>query len=88
MVVELEVHLIAVRDGQWKLVSKHPGDWRLYDLEADRTEQHDLAAAQPDRAKQLGAQWGAWAKRVGVQPWSVIQAAAPRTPPANVIKKL
>jgi len=33
----------AVRQGKWKLVSKHPGQWELYDIEADRTELTDLA---------------------------------------------
>jgi arylsulfatase len=68
----------AIRVGSWKLVSKFPGGWELYDIAADRMEQRDLAAAQPERVKELSAQWEAWAKRVGVQPWSVIQAAAPK----------
>jgi uncharacterized protein YraI len=37
----------AVRLGRWKLVSKHPGRWELFDLEADRTEMHSLAEAEP-----------------------------------------
>jgi len=61
----------AVREGKWKLVSKHPGRWELYDMEADRTELHDLTAQEPDRARSLEAQWDAWAKRVGVEPWPV-----------------
>jgi arylsulfatase len=61
----------AIRSGRWKLVSKHPGGWELYDLEADRAEQNDLAAQQPDRVQQLAAQWQAWAKRAGVEPWPV-----------------
>jgi Arylsulfatase A and related enzymes len=28
----------AVRAGKWKLVSKYPDQWELYDMEADRTE--------------------------------------------------
>jgi arylsulfatase len=32
----------AMRDGKWKLVSRHPDSWELYDLEADRTEINDL----------------------------------------------
>jgi arylsulfatase len=59
----------AIRVGDWKLVSKHPGDWELYDIAADRTEQHNLAAQQPARVKELAAQWEVWAKRVGVLPW-------------------
>jgi arylsulfatase len=59
----------AVRDGKWKLVSRYSTKWELFDMEADRTELHDLSAIQPERAKQMAAQWDAWAKRIGVQPW-------------------
>jgi arylsulfatase len=59
----------AIRKGQWKLVSKHPGPWELYDMEADRTETRDLAAAQPVRVQSMAAAWDTWAKRVGVRPW-------------------
>jgi len=61
----------AIRDGKWKLVSKHPGGWELYDMEADRTELSDLSATEPDRAQSMVRQWEAWAKRVGVEPWPV-----------------
>lgn len=61
----------AVRDGKWKLVSKHPGAWELYDLEADRTEMNDLAAGQSARVAELTAAWEAWAGRVGVLPWPI-----------------
>ncbi|HYE17959.1 MAG TPA: arylsulfatase [Tepidisphaeraceae bacterium] len=60
----------AVRAGQWKLVAKGPGGaWELYDMEADRAETTDLAKAQPERVKELVAQWEAWAKRTGAIPW-------------------
>jgi arylsulfatase A-like enzyme len=78
----------AIRVGRWKLVSKHPDGWELYDIDADRTEQHDLAAQQPDRVKQMAAQWDAWANRVGVRPWAEIQAAAPKTPITNLHTKI
>ena len=39
----------AVRIGKWKLVRKYPDAWELYDMEADRTEMHDLAAQHPER---------------------------------------
>ncbi|MBI4625939.1 MAG: arylsulfatase [Verrucomicrobia bacterium] len=66
----------AIRSGQWKLVSKHPGGWELYDIEADRAEQHDLSAQHSDRVKTMAAQWEAWAKRAGVEPWPVNAGAA------------
>ncbi len=59
----------AVRIGDWKLVSKHPGGWELYDIQSDRTETADLAAAQPERVREMAALWDAWAARVGVRPW-------------------
>ena len=66
----------AVRDGKWKLVSRFPEGWELFDMEADRTELHDLAASQPERVKAMTAMWDDWAKRCGVQPWPM-----PQTPP-------
>jgi arylsulfatase len=60
----------ALRVGDWKLVAKSPaGPWELYDLKADRTELHDLAAAHPERVKEMAGKWEAWAKRAGVVPW-------------------
>ena len=74
----------AVRDGKWKLVSKYPDGWKLYDIEVDRTELHDLTAAQSERAKQMAAEWDTWALRVGVQPWDKVQAAAPKEAIVNL----
>jgi arylsulfatase A-like enzyme len=59
----------AVRKGKWKLVSKYPDYWELHDMEADRTEQRDLAAQDPARVKEMAALYERWAKRVGVRPW-------------------
>jgi arylsulfatase A-like enzyme len=59
----------AVRMGPWKLVKKHGEDWELYDLEADRTELNNLAGKYPDRAKEMAANWEAWARRSQVLPW-------------------
>lgn len=59
----------AVRVGDLKLVrAGRNGAWELYDLAKDRTEQHDLAATQPDQARDLAAKWEAWAKRANVLP--------------------
>ncbi len=59
----------AIRMGQWKLVKRYPGNWELYDMEADRTEMHDLAANEPDRVRELADMWQGWAERCDVAPW-------------------
>lgn len=60
----------AVRDGRWKLVAKGPrAPWELYDMEADRTEQHDLATTEPERAQAMAAQWEQYARSSQVIPW-------------------
>lgn len=56
----------AVRHEQWKLVAMPNEPWELYDLVADRAEQHNLAAANPDIATDLARRWTDWATRVGV----------------------
>ncbi|HVT30873.1 MAG TPA: arylsulfatase, partial [Lacipirellulaceae bacterium] len=60
----------GLREGKWKIVMKYKGPWELYDLEADRTEQHNLIDEYPDIAKKLIAEWNAWAKRADVDPWT------------------
>ena len=58
----------AIRMGQWKAVRlKRGGSWQLFDLEADGTETVDLAESQPERTKELAAQFETWRKRVGAQ---------------------
>jgi len=60
----------AVRDGKWKITAVYPkGPWELYDIEADRTEQVNLAAQHPERVKQMAAQWETWAHQNKVLPW-------------------
>ena len=59
----------AVRDGQWKLVMRHRLPWQLFDMEADRTEQHDLVGQHPELAARLQAAWDDWARRSFVDEW-------------------
>jgi arylsulfatase A-like enzyme len=60
----------AVRQGDWKLVRVgRGGAWELYDLRADRTEQHDLAARYPERVQALASAWEGWAERAMVKPY-------------------
>jgi arylsulfatase len=71
----------AVRDGDLKLVARWPGlrgepRWQLYDLAADRTELHDLAAERPADVTRLAALWEVWAQRAGVRPWPWVLPAA------------
>ena len=58
----------AVRHGKWKLVWDtliKPTKWELYDMEADRTELHDLSGAKPELVKELSNAYEKWAKATG-----------------------
>jgi len=60
----------AVRQGDWKLVSKYPENiWRLYDISNDRTELNDLSILYPDKVNSLIEAYDRWAERTGVVPW-------------------
>lgn len=59
----------AVRDGKWKLVLRHRQPWQLFDMDADRTEQHDLAQQHPELVARLERAWNAWAERTFVDEW-------------------
>jgi arylsulfatase len=63
----------AVRQGRWKLVSRFPGSWELYDVEADRTEMRNLISTNTQMADQLRAKWEAWANKVGVESWEELR---------------
>ncbi len=67
----------AIRVGRWKLVAKENRPWELYDLEADRTELHDLAAQHPERVRDLERQWEAWAERAQVLPLGAWRGTRP-----------
>jgi arylsulfatase len=69
----------AIRDGKWKLVAKENQPWELYNMEADRTEMHDLAAKYPKRVQRMSANWEAWAARANVLPLGTWRAQS-KTP--------
>jgi arylsulfatase len=62
----------AILRGRWKLVSRWPRSWELYDVEADRFETTDLAASDPDRVAALDRDWEGWASAVGVEAWPMV----------------
>ena len=64
----------AVREGHWKLVSKYPRRWELYDMIEDRTELNDLSQVNRPQAKRMEAMYDEWAARCGVWPWEQILA--------------
>ncbi len=49
----------ALRMGDYKLVSarEDKNAWELYNLATDRCEQHDLAAAEPERVRRMATRW-------------------------------
>ena len=69
----------AVHAGDWKLVSRYPGPWELYNLATDRSELTNLAGQYPARVGELSALYEQWAKRCGVVP-------PDQLPPAKAIK--
>lgn len=58
----------AIRFGNWKAVGVIGAPWELYNLETDRTEQHNRATEQPDLVKKLDQQWTSWANSHHVFP--------------------
>ena len=55
--------MLAVRDGDWKLLVNHDGSKaQLYDIPKDTGEEHDIAAAHPDMVKSLTAKVLSWQK--------------------------
>ncbi len=48
----------AFRAGDWKIVAAGAGSpWELYNLATDRAESRNLAAEEPDKVRELAAQW-------------------------------
>jgi len=67
----------AIREGNWKLVGqkiirreglKPDAQWELYNIAADPTEQHDLAAEQPELVERLSKKFLDEARRTLVLP--------------------
>lgn len=54
----------AMRDGRWKLVRPAIAAMELFDIEADPSEEHDLAASEPARVERMEASLGAWFESV------------------------
>lgn len=57
------------KDG-WKLV--RPGEnakWELYNLNEDRSEQHNLADKYPEKKNEMVKAYEEWAKRCMVEPY-------------------
>jgi arylsulfatase len=69
----------AVRTERWKLVALHNAPWELYDMSADRTECHDLAATHPDIVDELDRLYQAWAHRLRIVPWDTLGKQLQRT---------
>ena len=60
----------AVRSGPWKAVMKLKGEWELYNIEEDRTEQNNLIGINKAVAVLLIQQWNDWAATSFVDPWT------------------
>ena len=70
----------AVRLDKWKLVSRYPDAWELYDTEADRTEGNNLAEKYPDQVKKMAAMYQEWSTRCGVVPPNLLPPVRQITP--------
>jgi arylsulfatase A-like enzyme len=58
----------VARVGDWKLIRFYEtGREELYNLRADLSETHDLAAANAAQRRELGARLDAWLQEVGAQ---------------------
>ena len=74
----------AVRLGDWKLVSTRFQPPLLFNLKDDIGEQHDLAASQPDKLKELQAAFAVWEK--GTQPAKWVRQDQRNAEPGGKLK--
>ncbi len=66
----------AMVDGRFKLVSRFPNRWELYDLEADRCEMRDLAGSDSSRLASMTSRYVSWTQRCNVLPWDEVKKIA------------
>ncbi|GAB4037036.1 arylsulfatase [Spirosoma gilvum] len=59
----------AIRIGDWKAVSNLNEPWQLYNMQADRTELHDLSSQKPELLKTMLAKYDEWYQQVGARPY-------------------
>ncbi|MFM7205649.1 MAG: sulfatase [Planctomycetaceae bacterium] len=70
-----------IQQGRWKLMEfLEDGAVELYDLESDLGERKNLAAEQPERAREMRAKLGTWRQQVGA---GMPTANPDRQPPAG-----
>lgn len=70
----------AVRLGKWKLLapSTKKIEWELYDMEADRCELNDLAAARPEVVQEMAGLYKSWQAHVGPDRNKAIKTETPK----------
>ncbi|MBO9724683.1 MAG: arylsulfatase [Novosphingobium sp.] len=56
----------ALRKGDWKVTDIGDGQWRLFNLAKDPGETEDLSANNPEKLRELTADWDSYAKANGV----------------------
>jgi arylsulfatase len=59
----------AIRSGPFKLVMKYKGPWEMYNIDDDRTEQHNIIDKFPAMRDHLIRQWQDWAATTFVDDW-------------------
>ncbi|WP_127111853.1 arylsulfatase [Shimia sediminis] len=59
----------AIRNGEWKLVKTHGGDWELYNMDDDRTEIKNLVEGNESIRERLLRDYNAWAEYCDVRDW-------------------
>jgi len=57
----------AVRQGDWKIVSRKGTPWELYNLRENRTETNNVIESHKELANDLMKRYESWAKEVGVE---------------------